>query len=254
MAMAALLLGAAGPTQTSTDADRTSAQGGLWIDAERGVVALRAQVLVKEDLLEYLLVAPHGAAHESLFVTELSPTVLNATLVALGAQPGSNARWEELAPDPDDPARDPFRVHLPDGGPRSRFLPYVAWREDGETYFFRVEDVVTNLATGRSMRRHPWVYLGSRFATLRSGKEEVFVAEAEGNLVNISFFFEGNTLFTSALEACESQTIWVANRALLPPTATPVVLLFARERLARFPDEWAAALDVGPAPDGANGE
>lgn len=245
---------ASAPAAPLVPRGQEAAASGMWIDAERGIVALRAAVLVKEDLLEYLLVAPHGATHESLFLTEIAPSVVNAALLAAGAEPGQNARWErEPASTGKDGevARGEVRVFEPSGGPAASFLPYVYWREDGEDYFFRVEDLVTDLESGRSMRRHAWIYLGSRFAPVghaehdaRDGadKGDEFLADAEGNLVNISFFFEGNTLFTAALPACRSQTIWVGNRALLPERGTPVVMVFSRERLAGLPDECRAAL------------
>jgi hypothetical protein len=248
LASGALLASAPAAPPVPSARAQDASKSGVWIDAERGIVALRAAVLVKEDLLEYLLVAPHGATHESLFLTEIAPSVVNAALLAAGAEPGENARWERepttLGKD-GEVARGEVRVFEPHGGTAASFLPYVAWREDGEDYFFRVEDLVTNLESGRSMRRHAWVYLGSRFAPAgRAGADEgdEFLADVEGNLVNISFFFEGNTLFTAALPACRSQTIWVGNRALLPEPGTPVVMLFSRERLTGLPDECRAAL------------
>lgn len=220
------------PTPPQDAASSGALAPGLWLDAERGIVALAAEVLVKEDLLEYLLVAPHGATHESLFVSAVSPTLVNAALLAAGAEPGLNARF---AVGNEAGEEGEARVLAPEGPASARFLPYVCWQEDGEDYFLRVEDVVTNLASGRSMRRHPWIYLGSRLVPGDDGGPPVFLAEAEGNLINIAFFFEGNTLFTAALEACLSQTIWIGNRALLPARGTPVVLLFSRERLTQPP-------------------
>ena len=71
---------------------------------------------------------------------------------------------------------------------------------------------MTNLTTGRSLRRHKWVYLGSRFAKVRADdEEERFIADLEGNLINLSFFYQGNTLLTASLPQCVEQTIWVAN-------------------------------------------
>ena len=218
------------------DAGRSGDKGGMWIDAERGCVALQGSVLVRDDLLEYLLIAPHGAAHESLFSTEVSATLWNAALLGLGVVEGQNASWEETG-DEDDP----YRIHVP-RGEGAELLPYVAWKEDGETYFFRTEDLIVDLATGRSMRRHPWIFLGSRIAPPKRGEEPRFLAELTGNLVNLAFFFEGNTIVTAAHPACVSQTIWVGNAALLPPRGTPVLLIFARERLAALPAAWDALL------------
>jgi hypothetical protein len=99
-----------------------------------------------------------------------------------------------------------------------------------------MEDLILDLRTGATMRRHRWVYLGSRMLKLRSDAgQEAFAADLEGNLVTIAFFEQGNTLLTGALPECEDQTIWQANFWLLPQRESPVELVFARERLEHCP-------------------
>lgn len=209
-------------------------EAGIAIDLERGLVSIPAEVLVRDDLLEYLLVGPRGAGHESLFLTDVRPSLLNTALLALGVQPGTNARWE-----PVEGQEGEHRVLPPEG---DGFLLYVAWREDEEVYLYRVDDVLSNIESGYSMRRHRWVFLGSRFRALHEGEPEAFMADLEGNLVNISFFFQGNTLLTAALPECIEQTIWVGNPWLLPPRGAPVRLVFARGRQDRLPEGWEEAL------------
>ncbi len=216
---------------------------GVWLDLERGVVSIPATVQVREDLLEYLLVAPNGSAHESLFLTTVEPSLLNAALLLLGVEPGHNAHFEsqgEVRPEDERQGDRPRRrVYPPYGG---GFFLHAAWREAGESYFFRVEDLIANLDTGRSLRRHRWVYLGSRFARLKPEEPEVFLADIEGNLVNLSFFFQGNTLVTASLEECLEQAIWVANAWLVPPRGEPVRLFFARGPMSGLEPAWAAEL------------
>jgi len=207
---------------------------GILLDLDLGAVSIPASVLVRDDLLEYLLVGPNGASHESLFLTEVRPSLLNAALLALGVEPGTNARWEPI-----EGAEGEHRALPPEG---DGFLLYLAWREGEEVYFYRVDDLLSNLATGRSMRRHRWVFLGSRFKAMREGEPEQFVADLEGNLVNISFFFQGNTLLTSALPECLEQTIWVANPWLLPPRDSAVQFVFARRPLNDLPAAWKERL------------
>jgi hypothetical protein len=230
---------------------------------------------VREDLLEYLLVNPRGAAHESLFVTEVVPSALNGALLAMGAVPGTNAIWRprEPAPTPEEIAEGerPYTIEPPKG--QGLYL-YAAWREGTEKYFLRVEDLIRNLESGRSMRRHPWVYLGSRMVRLRSRAapetseepaartktpeeetKEIFAADFEGNLVNIAFFEQGNTLLTAALPECIQQTIWLANGWLLPARGSSVTLIFARQPLAVLPEGLEQYLPVVPeADDGADGD
>ena len=236
---------------------------GIQLELERGTLAVPAEVCIREELLEYVLVGPQGAAHESLFATGVSPTVLNAALVALGAVPGENVRWVEKNPPPTpEEVRDGAPTHdiVPPKG--DAFLMYVAWREGEEIYFFRLEDLITNLRFGRSMRRHGWIYLGSRMVQPDPGKaEEVLAAEILGNLINLSYFRAGNTLFTAALDDCVHQTIWVPNSALVPGRGAPVTLIFSRRPLKSLPETLEAALvDTGPgepaagAGSGAEGE
>jgi len=221
---------------------------GIHLDVERGLCSIAVTIDVRDDLLEYLLVNPQGAQHESLFLTDVVPSRLNAALLALGAQPGKNAEWKrkEPAPTPEQVREGvlPYTVESPSG---DGFLLYVAWREKGETYFYRVDDLLRNLESGRSLARHRWVFLGSRMVRIRGqGDREVFAADAEGNLVNIAFFEQGNTLLTAARPECLRQTIWLANGWLLPSRGSPVELFFSRQPLAALPDGVESRLPIVP--------
>jgi hypothetical protein len=234
----------------SDDVRQALEKEGIVLDRELGVLSIPATVLIKNDLLEYLLVGPHGAAHESLFLTQVRPSLLNAAMLLLGVEPGRNAYREETG-GVDEKGRPNVEVHPPDG---DGFFLYAAWREQGETYFFRVEDLLRNLESGRSLRRHRWVYLGSRFQALKPGASESFLADIEGNLINLSFFFQGNTLLSAALPECYVQTIWAANEWLLPERGAPLRLVFAREPLATLPPALAAALPEAVVPAAAGGD
>ena len=244
------------------EVERAFLEHEIHLDLDRGTCWIPATIDVREDLLEYLLVNPKGAAHESLLATEVVPSRLNAALLALGAVPGKNAAWKTKDPPPtEEEIRDgvaPYVVQPPSG---DGFCLYVGWREGGETHFHRVDDLLRNLESGRSMRRHAWVFLGSRVVRMRPRSEpkdappkEVFAADVEGNLVNISFFEEGNTLVTAALPECLKQTIWLANGWLLPQRGSPVALLFSRKPLEAPPEGMAAAFpEVVEVPDGSEG-
>jgi hypothetical protein len=243
------------PEVGGDEIQRALQQEGLILDRERALLALPVSVQIKQDLLEYLLVGPNGAAHESLFLTRVRPSLINTALLLLGVEPGRNA-WLETQPLPEGdpgaspPARPERKVHLPEG---DGFYLYAAWREQGEAYFFRVEDLVRNFATGRSLRRHRWVYLGSRFVALKEANES-FMADVSGNLVNLSFFFQGDTLLTGAVEECFEQTIWAANEWLLPETGSPLFLIFSREPLEALPTGWGTRVpEVVPVAAGEPG-
>jgi len=233
---------------------RTLAEQGVQLEPRAGLAAIAATVEVVDDLLEYLLVGPGGARHETVFTTEVRASVLNVALLSLGAEPGRNATWTLKDPPPSEEEQregaSPYDITAPQG---PGFYLYAGWRRGEESFFFRAEDLVRNLATGQTMRRHRWVYLGSRMlptgrAGGSGGGAEEFAADVYQNLVNIAWFSDGNTLLTGALPECLEQSIWMSNAWLLPARGSSVLFVFSRERQERAPAELAALLpDVGPA-------
>lgn len=222
---------------------------GVRLDSLRQVVSIPARVAVPDELLEYLLVGPAGASHESIFVTPVQAGVLNVALLSLGVEPGANASWSPKDPPPTESevraGVSPYDVHLPTG---DGFYLYAAWRAGDELYFFRVEDLIRNLLRGHSMERHPWVYLGSRMVPDGAGGED-FAADIYQNLICISYFSEGYTLATGALADCVEQTIWMANAWLLPEPGKDVRILVSRTPLAGLPAGYFETLpDIAEAP------
>ncbi len=216
----------------------------IHLDLAGRLCSVPAEVLVRGDLLEYLIANPRGAVHESAFLTHVPASRLNAALLALGAQAGENARWKRREPAPtleEMRAGAPaFDVTPPTG---DGFYLYAAWKVDGVERFYRMEDLILDLRAGQTMRYHRWVYLGSRMLRLRGEDErEAFAADLEGNLVNIAFFEQGNTLLTGALPECLDQTVWQSNYWLLPARGSAIELIFAREPLAQLPAAIAARL------------
>jgi hypothetical protein len=236
-------------SQQEVELVRSLNEQGVFLEPRAGLAALCATVEVEDDLLEYLLVGPGGARHETAFTTEVVPSALNVALLALGAEPGKNAVWKLKDPVPSEEERragtSPYDVEPPSG---SGFFLYAGWRRGSEVYFFRMEDLVRNLATGQTMRRHRWVYLGSRMVHNRETQKEEFAADVYQNLVNIAWFSDGNTLLTGALPECLEQGIWMSNPWLLPARGQSVLIVFSRAFLEQAPAQWIERLpDAGPA-------
>jgi hypothetical protein len=225
--------------------ERAFREQGIRLDVEARACAVPAQVCIREDLLEYLVVGPAGAAHEALLSTEVTPSLLNTALMALGVEPGENAQWVEVNPQPTAEevaaGASTHEVIAPQG---DGLYLYVAWREGEERFLYRIEDLVGNLETRRSLRRHPFVYLGSRMVRPNPDEEEIFAADWEGNLIALSFFQAGNTVLTASVKECVSQTIFLPNTWLLPESRSEVMLVFSRERLVELPSSLGDALPV----------
>lgn len=234
--------------------ERAFREQGIRLDISAGACAVPAEVCIREDLLEYLVVGRAGAAHEALLRTDVTPSLLNTALVALGVEAGENAQWVEADPPPTAEelaaGAKTHRVIPPRG---DSFFLYVAWREGEERFLYRIEDLVGNLRTGRSLRRHAFVYLGSRMVRPDPDGEEIFAADWEGNLIALSFFQQGNTVLTAAVPECISQTIFMPNSWLVPESRSEVMLVFSRERLTELPDSLEDALPVHSPSAGEDG-
>lgn len=265
---------------------------GVHLDLSEGHVSIGASVLMRDQLIEHVLCGPGGATHEGLFLTEVTPSLLNAAVLALGTTPGQNAQWKLIedapksepapgtdAPPSDEPADEPgdetpaaddtpgdgrgpdrpeYKVTPPSG---DGLYLHATWREGEEIYFFRIEDLIANLETGRSMPRHKLVYLGSRMAVIPGlppelsgaapGEEprEVFVADFDRNLVNLIYFANGNTLFTCVHGTENRQDVWAANIYNLPEMNQPVLLVFSKTPLATCPDSLRDRLPEAKRPE-----
>jgi hypothetical protein len=241
----------AGPTlpgaaEAAAALERAFAAAGVRVDREASALSFAATVQVRDDLLEYLLVNPHGAVHEALFVTGTPADVLNAALLALGLERGQNVDYIQKDPPPSPEELRAgvraFDIVTPKG---DGVQLYATWREGDDLFFYRIEDLVRDLDRGRTMRRHPWVYLGSRWITSRrQGGEQLFAAAAEGNLACISFFSPGSTLLTAALPECIAQSSWLPNGWLLPPVGSDVLLIASRVPLLAPPPSMESAVPV----------
>lgn len=223
------------PTPAELELQARLLEQSIQLDVARRYCAFPVEVAVRDDLLEYLLVGPAGASHESAFSTPVSPSVLNVALLALGVSPGKNADWRAKDPLPTEEqiqsGVSPYEITLPSG---DALYIYVGWRRGDETYFYRVEDLLRNLATGQAMSRAPWVYLGSQQVprTPKSGPDDtVFAAEIYRNLINVSYFREGFTLLTGALPECVEQSIWMLNAWLVPDRGARLTMFLSRARL-----------------------
>ncbi len=239
-------------------------QQDVHLDPSAGALWIPVRIEVRDELLEYLLVGPGGAVHESMFSTAVPASVINTALLSLGLHSGRNASWHPRDPRPtEEEMRQgiaPYEVTLPEG---DGLELYVAWRQKDELFCFRVDDLLRNLLTGASMQRHKWVYLGSRMLPpdpRRKDKDsaaksssstlalETFAADVYQNLINIAYFSEGYTLLTAALPECVEQTIWLPNAWLIPQRGTQVALFFSRGKLGSIPAALAEGLpQVDPA-------
>ncbi len=224
------------------------AQNGVTLDLERKLIELDAEICQDREPLEYLLIAENGKHHESLIVSNsVSAQHLNTAMILLGVQAGSNVVYKEVDPPPTQEEFEAgaplYEIEPPRG---DGFYLYVTWEGvntegEPETYFYRAEDLVVNVAGDRTYQRGKWVYLGSRFIRPHKDAEEFFAAEGEGNLISICYFSPANQLLTGADIEADNQYIWYPNMFLLPEIGHKVKFLISLDKLESAPPTAAAA-------------
>lgn len=226
------------PESEQVDFAAELATQGIRMDREAGTLRIDGQICQHYEPLEYLLVKqPQGKDHEALLsMSDISPTVLNAAMLMMGAEKGENGHII-----PTDPA--PTLEEVQGGVPPYTFYPalgdgfyiYVSWsvEANGEVqhYRYRAEDLVLNVREESTYQRGKFVYLGSRFVRPHKDAKEFFSAEGEGNLVSLVNFSPAGHLLAGADPAADNQSIWYPNVFLLPEMGHPVEIWFTRDLL-----------------------
>ena len=86
------------------------------------------------------------------------------------------------------------------------------------------------------MRRHGLVWLARGWSSPSAGRARALRGQGDGNLMCVSFFSQGDTLPTTAIPECVSQTAWIPNGWPMPEPGAPVLLIASLTPLERVPD------------------
>ena len=102
-------------------------------------MSVPATFLILDDWLEYLIVTPQGKSHESLFQTEVRPSLLNAAILALGLEPGERMQWVDRDPPPTEEEMEAgVRPIVPVAPKGPELFLYAEWTSGDEVYRYRV--------------------------------------------------------------------------------------------------------------------
>jgi len=203
---------------------------GIKLDAKARTVTIPVVVNRMQDPIEYLLIHRKGKKHESVFITETKPSILNAALLMIGLEKGKNARYVEKDPPPTleevQNGADPVIVTPPQGKPFFMTVRYKPeGKPDGEVVELCVEDVLLDLTTQEPMGECAWIYLGGRMAQLYKNDPEVYIADFEGNLISVCYLTPDNHLGTMVHERARDDQNWWATTKL-PKEGTEMEFVF----------------------------
>jgi hypothetical protein len=190
--------------------------GQVVFDHKSREIRFPCKVNMTEGLLEYLVVHQNGKVHESLFVTETSPTHINLALTLLKYRPS-----RELYPLPNDTGglSGDFPVVPDDIKASARIRIDVEWSEEGNTKRLPVNDWIQHAVKTTAMPQGPWVYGGSEFY------DGQFVPETSGDIAAI--FVAQSSLINYPGEDNRDDTVWLAFTKRIPPQGTNVTLVIA---------------------------
>lgn len=189
--------------------------GKILFDAKTREIRLPAKVNMAVGLLEFLLVQQKGKVHESLLITDASPTHLNLAFMLL-RYPPSNELFSPL-----DETGHVTGI-LPDvplavkAG--ARILIEVEWKDgEGKTQRSPINDWIQHKSGESVTPTGPWLYTGS---VSHEGK---YVPEITGDVAAI--FTAQQAMINYPGNDAASDLVWYAFPKRVPAKDTEVTLI-----------------------------
>lgn len=186
--------------------------GQIHLDQKARTVTFPCVLNMNDGNLEYLLVTEQGNTHESLLVSDVSPSDLHFAMLLLGAK-GSGQH---------DGAMPPAQIDSKflKGAPKLKgdsVSITLRWKAGDAEKSVPAEDLITNTETKKPMERGPWVYNGSMF------NEGHFLAQIEG--AHASLVTYPAALINNPRKGSDNDQIWMVNTKAVPAVKTPVDII-----------------------------
>ncbi len=161
------------PPPSQVDADYVSFPGGLKAFPEKRRVEMEAHMLSEQTrALEFLLVAPGGATHESLFATVAKGEHLKRALEIIGLKEGAEKRMGR------------GYLEKPTGD-RVKISVRFKHRETGKEAVARIEDWLWDFQREANPEPVGWVFTGSSEQYRPQLNRSLVEADLKGNLIGL---------------------------------------------------------------------
>jgi hypothetical protein len=191
--------------------------GAVHLDKNASQVKFPARVNMNDGLVEYLMVSPQGALHESVFVTDVQPQELHVAMLLLGAK-GMAQPEKGKSPGRIDPQ---FLANAPKLT-GDRIVLLVKWKDKaGREQTVPVERwLVRKIFTPKKREKivaaedGPWLYTGSYFY------ENRFIAQVEGTFASLVTF--PGALINNPRSGSNDDHVWFVKKEAVPAVGTPV--------------------------------
>ncbi|EDY16190.1 hypothetical protein CfE428DRAFT_6294 [Chthoniobacter flavus Ellin428] len=183
--------------------------GQIRLDQKARTVTFPGVLNMNDGNLEYLIVTEQGNTHESLLVSDVTPSDLHFAMLLLGAK-GSGSQSGDLPPSQIDSKY--LKTAPPLKGDDIDIT--VHWKAGGTEKSAPVEDWLFNTETKKQVTRGPWIYNGSTF------NEGHFLAQIEG--AHAALVTYPAALINNPRKGNDNDQIWAVNTKAVPPVKTPV--------------------------------
>lgn len=180
-----------------------------------GGVVVPGHILVRRGLVELFGCGEWGRTHETIVVIDTDIQSLDTALTLAGLRRGALPR----------------KFGGEDSQQGSRVIILVQWEDkDGRTVTYRSEDLVISLKRKSTMPRVGWTYVGRWTEVADAGEGEggrrQKILACTGTRSLVTTFRDRTALLDNPLPEAEDDTQFAANYMVLPPSGTPVRVIF----------------------------
>lgn len=211
--MEAALVKEGAPDTRATVADLKKL--GVDYQPDRGLIAMEAAFVQPTRVLEFVAVGSGGNAYEALLVVNAKASALKRALEMMGVSE---------APDPPfDPAQ------LTKG---SGVYVYVTWAARKTP--IRIEKLIRNTTTGKTLAPTPFVFTASRSFIDPRTWDEHLAADIHKNVIALTWNYASDCVLSCPDPAAESHHVWMPDTELVPAPPTPATIFVTRDPQA----EW----------------
>ncbi len=190
--------------------------GGVTFDRKTREIRFPSTVNMTEGLLEFIVVHANGKIHESLLVTDISPTHLNLAFTLL-RYPASHELYP--LPSASGGASGNFPEVPAEIKAGARIAIDVEWKDGDQTRRLPINDWIQHSVKTTAMPAGPWVYGGS---FVEDGQ---YAPEISGDIAAI--FIAPSALINFPGEDSLDDTVWVPFPNRVPATGTNVTVIIA---------------------------
>jgi hypothetical protein len=183
--------------------------GQIRLDQKARTATFPGVLNMNDGNLEYLIVTEQGNTHESLLVSDVTPSDLHFAMLLLGAK-GSGAQSGDLPPSQIDSKYLKTAPKLKGDDVDIT----VHWKVGDTEKSAPVEEWLFNTETKKPVTRGPWTYNGSTF------NEGHFLAQIEG--AHAALVTYPAALINNPRKGNDNDQIWAVNTKAVPPVKTPV--------------------------------